>query len=113
MTRRPYRAVFTDHARRQLLELDGAERLAHLPAGSLDGPAVAALLAGTALGELLTALDDLGADPFGGLTLARTAGAEDDRVALLAGSLAVTYMVSAHTDPPAITVTSIRGPKGR
>ncbi|MGW2255103.1 hypothetical protein ACWCXH_33700 [Kitasatospora sp. NPDC001660] len=104
--------MFTADAQRQLLALDGAERLAHLPAGALDGPALSALLAGTALGELLASLDDLSSDPFGGLTLARTGDSEDDRVALLAGIYAVTYMVSERTDPPVITITSIRGPKG-
>lgn len=53
-----------------------------------------------------------GGRSYGGLSLARTAGAEDDRTALL-GSSAVTYMVSPATDPPVITVTTIRPPKGQ
>ncbi|MFF5808287.1 hypothetical protein [Streptomyces sp. NPDC012746] len=67
---------------------------------------------GTDLGALMDGLEDLAADPYGGLSLARTGEAEDDRTALL-GSLAVTYMVSAATKPPVITVTGIRLPKGQ
>jgi hypothetical protein len=106
-----YRVVFTDAARRELRALEGADRLAGIPPGVLSRESLRALLAGTELGELLDALDDLAADPYGGLSLARTPDAEDDRTALL-GGLAVTYMVSPSTQPPVITVTGIRGPKG-
>lgn len=108
---RAYRVVFTDGARRSLRELDGAERMANLGDVGLSREALRALLAGTTLGELLEDLEALAADPYGGPTLARTAGAEDDRTALL-GALAVTYMVSPATEPPVITVTTIRPPKG-
>jgi hypothetical protein len=106
-----YRVVFTDGAREALRELDGAERLANLAPGALSREALSALLAGTTLGTLLEDLEALAADPYGGPTLARTAGVEDDRTGLL-GSLAVTYMVSPATQPPVITVTTIRAPKG-
>jgi hypothetical protein len=107
-----YRVVFTDAARQALRDLDGAERLANLGSGSLSREALRALLAGTTLGTLLEDLEALAFDPYGGLSLARTSGAEDDRTALL-GSLAVTYMVSPATEPPVITVTGIRPPKGQ
>jgi hypothetical protein len=107
-----YRVVFTDATREQLRRLDGAERLASIPPGALTRDALQALLAGTTLGDLLAALDDLATDPYGGPTLARTSDAEDDRTALL-GILAVTYMVSPATEPPVITVTGIRPPKGQ
>ncbi|MEU2740939.1 hypothetical protein ABZ656_37760 [Streptomyces sp. NPDC007095] len=110
MTRR-FRVVFTDAAREALRELDGAERLANIAPGALSREALRALLAGTTLGTLLEDLEALAADPYGGPTLARTAGAEDDRTGLL-GALAVTYMVSPATEPPVITVTTIRPPKG-
>jgi hypothetical protein len=106
-----YRLVFTDAAREVLRELDGAERLANIDRGALSREAMRALLAGTALGTLLEDLEALAGDPYGGPTLARTAGAEDDRTGLL-GALAVTYMVSPATEPPVITVTTIRPPKG-
>jgi hypothetical protein len=102
--------VFTDGARQSLLELDGAERLANIAPRALSREALSALLSGTALGTLLDDLEALAADPYGGPTLARTAGAEDDRTGLL-GALAVTYMVSPATQPPVITVTAIRAPK--
>lgn len=105
-----YRVVFTDGAREALRELDGAERLANIAPGALSREALRALLADTALGTLLEDLESLAADPYGGPTLARTAGAEDDRTGLL-GALAVTYMVSPATQPPVITVTAIRTPK--
>ncbi|MGX9891193.1 hypothetical protein [Streptomyces sp. NPDC002276] len=107
---RSYRVVFTDAAREALLELDGAERLTAIAPGALSRDALRALLAGTTLGTLLEDLETLTADPYGGPTLARTAGAEDDRTGLL-GALAVTYMVSP-AEPPVITVTTIRPPKG-
>lgn len=107
-----YRVVFTDGARRALRDLDGAERLANVGAGALSRDALRALLAGTTLGTLLEDLEALASDPYGGPTLARTADAEDDRTGLL-GSLAVTYMVSAATEPPVITITGIRPPKGQ
>lgn len=107
---RAYRVVFTDGARRSLRDLEGAERMVNLGAGSLSREALRALLAGTALGALLEGLEMPAADPYGGPTLARTAGAEDDRTALL-GALVVAYMVSPPTEPPVITVTSIRPPK--
>lgn len=103
--------VFTDAARAALRELDGAERLANISFGALSREAMRALLAGTTLGTLLEDLETLAADPYGGPTLARTAGVEDDRTGLL-GVLAVTYMVSPSTEPPVITVTTIRPPKG-
>lgn len=103
--------VFTDGAREALRELDGAERLANIAPGALSREALSALLSGTTLGMLLEDLEALAADPYGGPTLARTAGAEDDRTGLL-GALAVTYMVSPATQPPVITVTTIRAPKG-
>lgn len=106
-----YRVVFTDAAREALQELDGAERLTAIAPGALSREALRALLAGTTLGTLLEDLETLAADPYGGPTLARTAGAEDDRTGLL-GALAVTYMVSPSTEPPVITVTTIRPPKG-
>ncbi|MEU5196127.1 hypothetical protein AB0G86_19060 [Streptomyces scabiei] len=102
--------VFTDGARETLRELDGAERLASIAPGTLSREALRALLSGTTLGILLEDLEALAADPYGGPTLARTAGAEDDRTGLL-GALAVTYMVSPATQPPVITVTTIRAPK--
>ncbi|MFF8617146.1 hypothetical protein [Streptomyces sp. NPDC015350] len=110
MSGRRYRVVFTDGARQSLLELDGAERLANIAPRALSREALSALLSGTALGTLLDDLEALAADPYGGPTLARTAGAEDDRTGLL-GALAVTYMVSPATQPPVITVTAIRAPK--
>ena len=103
--------VFTDGARESLRELDGAERLASIAPGTLSREALRALLTGTTLGILLEDLEALAADPYGGPTLARTAGAEDDRTGLL-GALAVTYMVSPAAQPPVITVTTIRAPKG-
>jgi hypothetical protein len=106
----PYRVVFTDDARRQLRTLDGADLLAEAAPGSLNRQALRRLLAGTVLGDLLDGLDALADDPYGGLSLARTASAEDDRTALL-GILAVTYMVSPATEPPVITITGIRLPK--
>lgn len=106
-----YRVVFTDAARAALRELDGAERLANIAPGTLSREAMRALLGGTTLGALLEDLEALAADPYGGPTLARTAGAEDDRTGLL-GTLAVTYMVSPATEPPVVTVTTIRPPKG-
>ncbi|WP_042404425.1 hypothetical protein [Streptacidiphilus carbonis] len=112
MTGPRYRVVFTDAARAQMRLLDGAERLAGIPAGVLNREALAALLAGTVLGDLLTALEELAGDPYGALSLARTGEAEDDRTALLANILAVTYMVSPATEPPVITVTTVRPPKG-
>ncbi|MGW2652193.1 hypothetical protein ACWC1D_00805 [Streptomyces sp. NPDC001478] len=102
--------VFTDGARQTLRELDGAERLANIPPGALSRQALTALLTDTTLGALLEELEALAADPYGGPTLARTAGTEDDRTGLL-GALAVTYMVSPATQPPVITVTAIRAPK--
>lgn len=111
MSAASYRVVFTDAARAELRGLEGADRLAGMPPGVLSREGLRALLAGTTLGELLEALDDLAADPYGGLSLARTASAEDDRTALL-GTLAITYMVSPATQPPVITVTGVRGPKG-
>ncbi|MEV7783155.1 hypothetical protein [Kitasatospora sp. NPDC088351] len=108
---RRYRVVLTDAAREQLRALDGAERLAGIPSSALDREALHALLAGTSVGDLLVGLDDLAADPYGGPSLARTYAVEDDRVALL-GVLAVTYMVSPDTEPPVITVTGLRMPKG-
>ncbi|WP_405889557.1 hypothetical protein OG762_52315 (plasmid) [Streptomyces sp. NBC_01136] len=106
-----YRVVFTDAAREALRELDGAERLASITPGALSREALRALLADTTLGTLLEDLEALATDPYGGPTLARTAGVEDDRTGLL-GALAVTYMVSPATEPPVITVTTIRPPKG-
>ncbi|MEW2493748.1 hypothetical protein AB0942_09395 [Streptomyces nodosus] len=103
--------VFTDGARESLRELDGAERLASITPGTLSREALSALLSGTTLGTLLEDLEALAADPYGGPTLARTAGAEDDRTGLL-GALAVTYMVSPAAQPPVITVNTIRAPKG-
>lgn len=103
--------VFTDGARESLRELDGAERLASIAPGTLSREALRALLTGTTLGTLLEDLEALAADPYGGPTLARTARAEDDRTGLL-GALAVTYMVSPAAQPPVITVTTIRAPKG-
>ncbi|MEU3558541.1 hypothetical protein [Kitasatospora sp. NPDC006786] len=108
---RRYRVVLTDTAREQLRGLDGAERLAGIPSGALDREALRALLAETSVGDLLAGLDDLATDPYGVPSLARTHAAEDDRVALL-GVLAVTYMVSPDTEPPVITVTGLRTPKG-
>jgi hypothetical protein len=110
VTPQRYRVVFTDAARKQLRELEGAERLAGIPAGALDRQALRALLADTALGELLAGLEELAGDPYGGMSLARTATAEDDRTALI-GALAVTYMISPATQPPVITITGIRLPK--
>lgn len=110
MTPSRYRVVFTDAARQQLRLLDGAERLTGIPPGALTRDALHALLTGTTLGDLLDALDDLAADPYGGPTLARTGETEDDRTALL-GILAVTYMVSPAMKPPVVTVTTIRLPK--
>ncbi|MFI8459090.1 hypothetical protein [Kitasatospora sp. NPDC085464] len=109
MTASRYKVVLTDAAREQLRALDGAERLAGIP-GVLSREALRALLAGTVLGELLAGLEDVASDPFGGLSLARTADGEDDRVALI-GTLAVTYMVSPSTRPPVVTITGIRTPK--
>ncbi|WNI19946.1 hypothetical protein [Actinacidiphila sp. ITFR-21] len=106
-----YRVVFTDAARAALRDLDGAERLANIAPGALSREGLRALLADTALGTFLEDLESLAGDPYGGPTLARTAGAEDDRTGLL-GALAVTYMVSPVTEPPVITVTRIRPPKG-
>ncbi len=106
-----YRVVFTDNAREVLRGLDGAERLTKITPGALSREAMRALLADTTLGTLLEDFEALAGDPYGGPTLARTAGAEDDRTALL-GALAVTYMVSPRTEPPVITVTTIRPPKG-
>lgn len=103
--------VFTDSARGELREVEGADRLTGIPPGVLSRESMRALLAGTELGELLDALDALAADPYGGLSLPRTADFEDDRTALL-GALAVTYLVSSATQPPVLTVTGIRGPKG-
>ena len=111
MTPRRYRVALTAAARQQLRQLDGTERLANIPPGALAGEALRALLAGTTLGDLLAALADLSSDPYGGPTLARTSETEDDRTALL-GTVAVTYMVSPATDPPMITITGIRPPKG-
>ncbi len=111
MTPVRFRVVFTTDARLQLRLLDGADRLVGIPPGALNRDAMQALLAGTVLGDLLASLDDLATDPYGGPSLARTSDAEDDRTALL-GSLAVTYMVSPSTQPPVITITGIRPPKG-
>ena len=110
MTSEHYRVALTADARLQLRSLDGADRLTGIPAGALTGEALRALLAGTVLGDLLAALDDLASDPYGGLSLERTSDAADDRTALL-GTLAVTYMVSPSTQPPVITITGIRPPK--
>lgn len=112
MTPARYRVVFTGAAREQMRLLDGAERLAGIPPGALTRDALRALLTGTALGDLLDGLEDLAADPYGGPTLARTGDFEDDRTALI-GTLAVTYMVSPATQPPVVTVTGIRLPKGQ
>ncbi|WP_335983114.1 MULTISPECIES: hypothetical protein [Streptomycetaceae] len=112
MSSERYRVAFTDAARAALRELDGAERLRGIGPGALSRESQRALLAGTTLGTLLEDLEALAGDPYGGLTLARTAGAEDDRTALC-GAMAVTYMVSSATKPPVITVTGLRAPKPR
>lgn len=82
MTAGHYQVVSTDAARQELRDVEGADRLAGIPPGVLPREGLRALLAGTALGELLDALDDLAPDPYGGLSLARTEDTEDDRTAL-------------------------------
>ncbi|MGW2423350.1 hypothetical protein ACWC0C_29570 [Streptomyces sp. NPDC001709] len=65
-------------------------------------------------GILRQELAALAADPYGGLSIARTADSEDDRITLVAGigiTYSVTYSVSPNVEPPIVTITGVKPPK--